>query len=168
MRGKRNGTNRIARPCRRPRVATQFERQISMRISSSRLTTCSVAADGETIELGLVDRSGAPVILQLPLDQAEAVVMTLPNMLTRAVKRRTGTQEARYVFSLNEWLIEDTGDKKSLIVTLRTTDGFEVSFAIPLETCQSLGWSLKHEADGAIEAQEPADQGRVPGRSGLN
>jgi hypothetical protein len=146
-----------------------------VKISSSRLTTCRVTADGEAVELGLVDHSDTEVSLELPFEQAEAVVMTLPLLLTHALKRRTGKPEARYVFSLGDWLIEDTRGENYLIVTLKTTDGFEVSFAIPFEACQALGWSLKHEVDGAREADIDADEtgdraGDAPpsSRSGLN
>ena len=46
---------------------------------SSRLTTCGVTADGETVALELVDRSDTAVSVELPFDQAEAVAMTLPH-----------------------------------------------------------------------------------------
>jgi len=72
-----------------------------------------------------------------------------------AGKRRTGNQHARYVFSLAEWLIEDTNAQECLIVTLKTTDGFEVSFGVPFEACRALGWSLQNEANKAIDASEP-------------
>ena len=111
-----------------------------MKITSSRLTTCGVTADWETVELEFVDQSGTATTLQLPLDQAEAVVMTLPHVLAYALKRRTGKPDARYVFGLGEWCIEDTRDQDSLIVTLKTTDGFEVSFGIPFEARESLGF----------------------------
>ena len=53
--------------------------------------------------LEFLDQSGAPVAVELPLDQAEAVVMTLPHLLTRALVNYTGNEEARYVFDLEEW-----------------------------------------------------------------
>jgi hypothetical protein len=140
---------------------------MSVKIRSHVLTTCRVTADGETVELGLVDDAGTEVSLELPFEQAEAVVMTLPQLLTRALQRRTGKPEARYVFGLGEWLIEDTRGDDCLIVTLKTTDGFEVSFGIPFKECRALGWSLKHEADAAIETEQPAD-GRAPGRVRFN
>jgi hypothetical protein len=127
-----------------------------VKISSRKLTSCRVTEDGETVELDLADRSGAAVSVQLPFEQAEAIAMTLPHLLTRAVKKRTGSEEARYVFGLGEWSIEDTREGNCLIVTLKTADGFEVSFAIPFEACQALGWSLKHEAEVATETSAPA------------
>ena len=139
-----------------------------MKILSNRLTTCGVTADCETVELEFVDHSGSPVTTQLPLDQAEAVVMTLPHVLAYALKRRTGKPEARYVFGLGEWCIEDTRGEDSLIVTLKTTDGFEVSFGIPFQTCRALGFSLQHEANEAIGAGERDEETTAPGRMGLN
>jgi hypothetical protein len=139
-----------------------------MKICSSRLTTCGVTADGETAVLELVDRSDTAVSVELPFDQAEAVAMTLPHLLTQAVRRRTGQREARYVFALGEWMIEDTKEHDCLIVTLKTTDGFEVSFGIPLEACRSLGWSLQHEANEAVEVRELAGNASAPDRIEFN
>jgi hypothetical protein len=121
----------------------------AVKIRSERLTTCRVAPDGSSIGLDFVDRAGAAVTVELPIEQAEAVVMTLPRLLACAVKRRTGNDEARYVFSLNEWSIESAKDQACLIATLKTTDGFEVSFGIPFEACQALGWNLQQGADRA-------------------
>ena len=138
-----------------------------MKIASSKLTTCGIASDWETVELEFVDQSGDATTLQLPLDQAEAVVMTLPHVLAHALKRRTGKPDARYVFGLGEWCIEDTRDHDSLIVTLKTTDGFEVSFGIPFEAGRALGFSLQHEAKAAIAANERDEEPAAPGRMSL-
>lgn len=126
-----------------------------MKIRSERLTTCRVAPDGSSIGLEFIDRGGAAVTVEFPIEQAEAVVMTLPRLLACAVKQRTGNDEARYVFSLDEWSIESVRDQACLIATLKTTDGFEVSFAIPFETCQSLGFSLQKSA---VDARVAGDE----------
>lgn len=125
-----------------------------MKICSRQLTTCSIASDGSGVGLQFLDQSGAAVTVELPLDQAEAVVMTLPHLLAHALKRRTGSEEARYVFGLQEWSIEGAKDQKCLIATLKTTNGFEVCFGIPFEACRSLGWNLQHGADAALEGAE--------------
>jgi hypothetical protein len=125
-----------------------------VKIRSETLTTCCVATDGSSVGLEFLDRSGTAVMLELPLDQAEAIAMTLPHLLARAVRRRTGIDEARYVFGLNEWSIESAEDQNCLIATLKTTNGFEVCFGIPFEACQSLGWSLQQGADAPIETSE--------------
>jgi hypothetical protein len=120
-----------------------------LKIRSERLTTCRVAADGSSIGLEFVDRIGATVTVEFPIEQAEAVVMTLPRLLACAVKQRTGNDEARYVFGLDEWSLESARNQGCLIATLKTTDGFEVSFAIPFEACQSLGFSLQQGCNEA-------------------
>jgi hypothetical protein len=125
-----------------------------VKIRSEKLTTCRVTTDSANVELEFLDQAGAIVTLELPLDQAEAVVMTLPHLLARAVKRRTGNDEARYVFGLNEWSIESAKDQACLIATLKTTNGFEVSFGIPFEACRSFGWHLQHGADEAVVGGE--------------
>jgi hypothetical protein len=83
------------------------------------------------------------------VEQAEAIVMTLPHLLARATKLRTGSEHARYVFGLDEWSIERVDNDNCLIATLKTTDGFELSFGIPFEACSSLGWNLHHKANEA-------------------
>lgn len=125
-----------------------------MKIRSSTLTTCSVAPDGENVELEFVDGGGETVTLELPFAQAEAVVMTLPHLLARALRQQTGDDEARYVFGLREWFLESAKGQPCLIATLKTTDGFEVSFAIPFEACRSLGFYL---LDGAVQAVATGD-----------
>jgi hypothetical protein len=70
-----------------------------VKIASSKLTTCGVAADWETVELEFLDQSGAATTLQLPLDQAEAVVMTLPHVLAYALKRRIPDSRTRAMSS---------------------------------------------------------------------
>jgi hypothetical protein len=127
-----------------------------------------VTPDGETVGLEFVDDSGTPVTVQFPFNQAEAVVMTLPHLLARSVRRRTGNQQARYVFSLAEWLIEDTDAQDCLIVTLKTTDGFEVSFSVPLDACRALGWSLQHEAAKASDACDQDEEIIVRSPADLN
>jgi len=98
--------------------------------------------------------------VELPFDQAE-VVTTLPHLLSRAVRQRTGNDEARYVFDLGEWVIEGAKERSCLIATLKTPNGIGV-FAIPLEACRSFGWTLPHQACDAIEARNFGKQARPP------
>jgi hypothetical protein len=131
-----------------------------VKICSAKLTTCDVLRDGTAIRLDLVDESGADVSLQLPFDQAQAVAMTLPSLLTRALKSLTGSDTARYVFPLEHWTVERTDGGDGLLLTLATDDGFQVCFAIPAAACDGLGTTLvgharEHAAQGD-GADEPA------------
>jgi hypothetical protein len=123
-----------------------------MKICSSKLTTCSVSDDGELVALGLLDRSGKAVSVQLPYEQAESVVMTLTHLLARALKRRTGLESSRYVFRVSDWSIERAEDHDCLILTVATVDGFEVSLGISSATCGVLGARLHDESEKAIES----------------
>jgi hypothetical protein len=114
------------------------------KIRSQKLTTCHVAQDGANVSLEFIDSGGTAVTVELSIDQAEAVVMTLPHLLGHALRRQTGDEDARYVFGLRGWSIEGAENNKDcLIVTLTTTGGFEACFGLPLEACRSLGWALQ-------------------------
>src|SRR5271168_319670 len=125
-----------------------------VKICSTKLTTCDVLPDGQAVRLDLVDQSGADVSLQLPFDQAQAMAMTLPSLLTRALKSLTGSATARYVFPLDHWTVESTNGNDGLLLTLATDDGFQVCFGIPAEACRGLGSTLVRHCD---ERAEPGD-----------
>jgi hypothetical protein len=115
-----------------------------MRIDGSKLTTCGVTSDVEAVHLDLVDDAGKPVSLCLPFDQARALTMTLPQLLTFALKARTGDDTARHVFPMARWRLEAAADSR-LIITIASPDGFEVSF------CMSL-----REAPGNLDVTQSA------------
>ena len=119
---------------------------IPMKIDGSKLTTCCVTSDGETICLDMLDSFGRPISLWLPFDQARALTMTLPRLLTAALQSRTGNDTARHVFSLASWRLEAATDLR-MIITLGTTDGFEVSFCVPFQDCYELARALKAHAE---------------------
>jgi hypothetical protein len=149
-REKRRPAERTQKSTERPPAAPKA----TVTVRSSHLTTCRVAEDGAEVGLEFIDQSGQIVVVELPLDQAEVVVMTLPHLLAKALRRRTGNDESRYVFDLGEWAIESAKEHSCLIATLKTPNGFEVSFAIPLEAGRSFGWTLQREASDAIEARD--------------
>jgi hypothetical protein len=139
-----------------------------MMIQCGKLTTCKALDDGETVKLDFIDADGNPVSLLLSFEHAESVAMTLPRLLTHAVKTQTGQDNARYVFPLGPWRLERIEGSHSFILTLATADGFEVSFRIPHGACRTLGWTLKHEAEEAIAANDSADMGARSGTAEFN
>ena len=138
-----------------------------MIIHCGRLTNCGTLGGGEIVNLDFFDAEGNPMSLRLAFEHAESVAMTLPQLLTRAVRAQTGQNDARYVFPLGQWFLERIQDRNSFVLTLKTVDGFEVSFRIPLDTCRALGWTLHHEAAEVFEVE--ADGELEPSReSGMN
>jgi len=117
-----------------------------MRIDGSRLTTCGVTPDGETVHLDLIDIAGKPVSLSLPFDQARALTMTLPQLLTFALRARTGDDTALHVFPLDKWRLEAAADSR-LIITIGSPGGFEVSLCMPLQECWEFARALSADAE---------------------
>jgi hypothetical protein len=137
-----------------------------MIIHCSKLTTCGALDDGETVKLEFLDQGRNPISLVLSFEDAESIAMTLPRLLTQAVKAQTGQDNARYVFGLGQWRLEGVEDHQSLILTLATVDGFEVSFRIPHAACRALGWALRHDADD--DTPRLGDPPAAVGKSEIN
>ena len=129
-----------------------------MKISSSRLTTCGVLRNGQTLHLDLVDGDGKDISLELPFDQAQAIAMTLPNLLTGALQELTGKATARYVFPLAQWLVERSDEHSGLLLTLATEDGFQVTFGVPAEACKGLGTTLAGNSTADNGADKADDE----------
>jgi hypothetical protein len=95
--------------------------------------------------------------LRLAFEHAQSIAMTLPRLLTQAIRAKTGQDNARYVFPLGEWILEGIEGDQSFILTLKTEDGFEVSFRIPLGASRSLGWRLQREAELSTRTSPPGE-----------
>jgi hypothetical protein len=138
-----------------------------MIINCSTLTTCHFVGNGEIVMLEFVDEGGRSISVRFAFEHAQSIAMTLPRLLTQAVKAQTGQDNARYVFPLGEWTLEGIEGDQSCILTLKTEDGFEVSFGMPPAASKSLGWSLQHDVDAGSETchsgHGPAGSGN-PGR----
>ena len=122
-------------------------------ITSRRLTTCQVVEGGRAVRLGFVDDAGKSSSVTFPFDQAESIVMTLPQVLSMALQLRTHNEQARYVFPLRRWSLESSGDD-FLVANMMTSDGFQVSFAIPREVCKAIGWSLSQHGRPGLQERE--------------
>ena len=94
-----------------------------------------MAPDGCAISLGFVDSRGEPATIRLSVNQAGALIMTLPGLVSKALQTRFGDQTLRYAYPLDSWMIEQSTDP-------RTVDGFSVCFSIPREQQSELGEAL--------------------------
>lgn len=113
-----------------------------MEIKVRSLTTCEVADDGGAISLGFEDMAGNPAAVSMSLNQAGALIMTLPALLEAALRTRYGDQSLRYAYPLASWVIEQSTDTTQRIITLETEDGFKVRFSIPKAEQSLLGEAL--------------------------
>jgi len=132
-------------------VAADSKNKAPYRIVSRQLTTCSVIEGGKTICFDFVGQAGESVSIEMPFDQAESMVMTIPQLLSAALKMQTGDAQARYVFAVGNWSLELAADQNYRILAVRTPDGFEVAFAISFETSVAMGSALKPGSEAAPE-----------------
>ncbi|MBS0235638.1 MAG: hypothetical protein JSR99_19395 [Proteobacteria bacterium] len=70
------------------------------------------------------------------------LAMTLPNLIDAAIGRQCRDSSCRFTYPLDSWLIEQAVDPSLVILTLRTTDGFGVSFSISRGKAQEISESI--------------------------
>jgi len=116
-------------------------------IHGQRLTTFDLSPDGESFAIHVTDTQAQPAALVLPTDCLNALMMTLPEIVKRSLRRRFGDQSVRVVYPVGSWNVEASAQPGTVIVTLRTPDGFEVSFAV--KALELLGMANKGAATSA-------------------
>jgi hypothetical protein len=122
-------------------------------IRGAQLTNFEVAANGETFSLHLMDEEARPATLVLPTDCLNALIMTLPDVLRRSLLLRYRDDSMRVVYPIGSWEVEGAPAAGTVIVTLRTPDGFTVSFVRPALDLLRMGMrsaSTSAEATGII------------------
>jgi hypothetical protein len=98
-------------------------------------------ADDDCTSINLVVVSGgATVALTFTVTSITRLMLTLPTMINRVVQKRGNNPGLRVVYPLDELKIEMAPDRQTRILTLKTPDGFDISFtASPTmyrEVCQ--------------------------------
>lgn len=100
-------------------------------IRGRQLTTFDVSPDGESFAIHVTDEQAQPGTLVLPAECLNALMMTLPEMVRRSLHRRFRDETMRVVYPVGSWEVERSPQVGTMIVTLRTPDGFQVSFGLP-------------------------------------
>lgn len=117
-------------------------------IAGKSLAHCDVAVDGSEVRINLEAKSGDPLSVTLPVNCIQQLLMTLPDVISRAIKAKYGDDSLRLVFPLDDWKLETcTNDAAELILTLRTTDGFEVSFSAQRRDIMQMAGTAKEGSD---------------------
>ena len=109
------------------------------RINVRKLHRFETAEDGSSIELLVEDVAGRPASLSFPTECLTSLIMTLPAMVTSAIQQRRKDPTSRVVFPLEQFVIELGSDQATRILTLKTPDGFAVSFGLSEDQCRSMG-----------------------------
>jgi hypothetical protein len=116
---------------------------------ASRLTSCSVAADGAGVAIGVADEEGREGALMLPTECLKALIMTLPDLMRRALRLQHRDPSLRLVYPAASWEVEQSTQPGTLILTLRTTDNFHVSFAVAARDLQDMAEAVSCREDEA-------------------
>lgn len=119
------------------------------RIASKQLTTCNVTDGGRKFDSirGTGGQTG------VDRDAIQSGRVTFHDDTSASVHRAEDADrdaQARYVFSVGAWSLE-SAQESHRILSLRTPDGFEVAFAMSVETSMAIGSALKRATETAPE-----------------
>jgi hypothetical protein len=115
---------------------------LTQRLDIEDLLRYEANEDCTSINLVVVS-GGAPVALSFTVTCLTRLMLTLPRMINRVVQKRGNNPGLRVVYPLEELKIEMAPDLRTRILTLKTPDGFDISFtASPhkyREVCEIVG-----------------------------
>ena len=123
-------------------------------IRAERLTTFSLAADGSSVSLGVADEEGRAGELILPAACLKQLMMTLPEMMRRALRLQNHDPSLRLVYPAAGWEVERSTVPGTFILTLRTVDGFHVSFALAAADLSDMA-SVTHKSALDTDRRSP-------------
>ena len=127
-------------------------------IRAKSLTTFSIAPDGGSIAIGVADEEGKAGALMLPTDCLKELMMTLPDMMRRALRQQHDDPSLRLVYRTAGWEVERSRVPGDFIVTLRTPDGFHVSFALTAADLSNMAEATRNHS---LDIPPPAKQRSV-------
>ena len=116
-------------------------------ISIKKLTRYETRVDGASMTLIGEDDKGRSLRLIFSTTLLSSLIMTLPRMVSAAVRQQRNDPSARVVYPLAASKVELSTDLSTRILTLTTSDGFAVSFAVTDEQFQNLRQSEGEFAD---------------------
>lgn len=120
-------------------------------IDVASLTTCDVAPEGHYVRLQFEDALGCPTALRLTSDRVQQLLMTLPRLLSGALKAQHRDDSMRAVFPLGGWRLETAAGSKDFILTLITSDGFEVAFSLSARAIVRIRSALAEDLSKAVQ-----------------
>ncbi|MFG1203097.1 hypothetical protein V5F29_11965 [Xanthobacter aminoxidans] len=117
------------------------------------LLSFDVAVDGSRFRMSFSQPDGSSASLNLPSDCLRALVMTLPKMMAEVLRAQYKDESLRLVYPAHMVRVEQASEPSTLILTLATPDGFEVSFALGGRHLQTL--AAAHASIGRTSETAP-------------
>jgi hypothetical protein len=112
-----------------------------------KITNFDVAGDGTRFRMDFICQDGDQVSLSIPTECLNGLMMTFPRLMRQALRAQYHDESLRLVYPADNIRIEQSSDPKSVIVTLATPDGFEVSFGLTQQ--QMMAFNAAVEREGA-------------------
>jgi hypothetical protein len=94
------------------------------------LGTYDLSCDGTSLRVNFVCDDGSRRCVTVPTVYLGNLIMTLPQLMQRALQARHQDDSLRLVHRTDRICIEKSSDPKIIVLTLATPDGFEVSFGL--------------------------------------
>lgn len=107
-------------------------------IQGRELLGFEIAMDGSRFRMTFKQEDGGVGAIDLPAECLNALVMTLPRMVTQALRAKHHDDTLRLVYPAEVVRLEQASDPATVILTLATPDGFEVSFGLNDAQMQAL------------------------------
>jgi hypothetical protein len=123
-------------------------------IEIASLTTCQVSPDGRHVRLNFANTRDGMATLRLTSACVQQLLMTLPRLLSTALQIQHRDSSVRAVFPLHDWRLEAAAGSGDLILTMTTTDGFEVAFALSATAIAQMS-SAAHERSSTARRRQP-------------
>jgi hypothetical protein len=130
------------------------------RIDAAELTTYDVDPDGQFVRLHMREQDGQFASLILPADCLTQLMMSLPEMVQKALRNRHGDDSLRLAHPLESVNVEagetSAGGVRQYILTLSTVGGFAVSFSGSDTDLASLVGAICNDVVPLAEPRDPA------------
>lgn len=122
-------------------------------LRASGLTNFVVEPDGDSVAVGVLDEFGRPATFFLPFESLQALMLTLPEIVEQALRRKFDDARLRLVFPVDAWNLKKAGGSDLLILTLMTSDRFRVSFSVSREKLAAIAGTATDGAETMGEAE---------------
>jgi hypothetical protein len=126
-------------------------------IDIASLTTCQVCPDGRHVRLNFANTRAGTATLRLTSACVQQLLMTLPHLLSTALRIQHRDSSVRAVFPLHDWRLEAAAGSGDLILTMTTTDGFEVAFTLSATAIAQISSAARERSSIARPRQSSLD-----------
>ena len=112
---------------------------MSVEFAIGEMTRFETAENGSSVRLDMEDVNGRLVSLHMPLKCLNQLIMTLPEIVRRALQAQHRDASVRIVYPVARFQLELAGNSETRILTLETPDGFSASFGLTEEQWREIG-----------------------------